>query len=311
MNGMINVYKEKGWTSHDVVAKLRSICHQKKIGHTGTLDPDAEGVLPVCLGTATKVCELLTEKDKVYEAILLLGKETDTQDSSGSVLQEREVFCTEAQVQETIYSFAGDYSQIPPMYSALKRNGKKLCDLAREGVEVVREPRLVHIYELQILWMQLPRVKLRIHCSKGTYIRTLCHDIGRRLGCGGCMEELLRTRVSIFSLEQAATLAQIQQLAQENRLQEILLSVDQLFLDCPKAEAADNFQKMLLNGNRLPKEALVRDSRIFLAPENGRMLRIYLDGSFYALYQLDETRGDYKPVKIFGNMQNGGTGHEI
>lgn len=293
MDGMINVYKEKGYTSHDVVARLRGICHQKKIGHTGTLDPDAQGVLPVCLGTATKVCELLTDKDKVYEAQLLLGKETDTQDSSGIVQREADVCNTEEEVRAAIASFVGDYSQIPPMYSALKVNGKKLCDLARAGVEVARRPRQVHIYGIEILWMRLPVVKIRVHCSKGTYIRTLCHDIGQTLGCGGCMEELLRTKVGIFELGQARTIAQIQQLADENRLEEILLSADQLFLEYPKAKVKPEFAKMLQNGNRLPKQAL-------LCADTGIRYRVYLNELFYGIYMPDETRGDYKPVKIFG-----------
>ena len=345
MNGIINVYKEKGYTSHDVVAKLRGICRQKKIGHTGTLDPDAEGVLPVCLGTATKVCELLTDKDKVYEAVLLLGKETDTQDISGTVLREAEVRSTETEVQEVIDSFLGAYSQIPPMYSALKVNGKKLCDLARAGVEVERKPRQVHIYKIEVLKMQLPRIRLRVHCSKGTYIRTLCHDIGQKLGCGGCMEELLRTKVSIFELKDAVKLSQIQLLAEEQRLPEILLPVDRLFLDLPKAEAAAGFQKMLFNGNRLPKRALVfqeacgflkaaknaeRKQKNSFAAVSGekQVFRVYLDDLFYGIYMLDEKRGDYKPVKIFGQGEeqdsssvkrskqkhknlNGGTDHEI
>lgn len=309
MNGMINVYKEKGYTSHDVVAKLRGICRQKKIGHTGTLDPDAEGVLPVCLGTATKVCGLLTDKDKVYEAVLLLGKETDTQDISGTVLREAGVCIGEAEVRGVIDSFVGVYSQVPPMYSALKVNGKKLYDLARAGVEVERKPRQVHIYQIQVLKMQLPRIRMRVHCSKGTYIRTLCHDIGQKLGCGGCMEELLRTKVSIFELEDALKLSQIQTLAEEKRLHEILLPADRLFLDLPKAEAAAGFQTMLQNGNRLPKHALVFPKACSLqsvrnhAEEKTQMIRVYLNGLFYAIYTMDGKRGDYKPVKIFG--QNG------
>lgn len=313
MNGMINVYKEKGYTSHDVVAKLRGICRQKKIGHTGTLDPDAEGVLPVCLGTATKVCDLLTDKDKVYEAVLLLGKETDTQDISGTVLREAEVRSDEAEIRRVIDSFAGIYSQIPPMYSALKVNGKKLCDLARAGVEVERKPRQVHIYQIEVLKMQLPRIKLRVHCSKGTYIRTLCHDIGQRLGCGGCMEELLRTKVSIFELKDALKLSQLQALAEEKRLQEVLLPPDRLFLNLPKAEAAAGFQKMLQNGNRLPKHAFVfPEAESPQSAENSLsdlQLRVYLNGVFYGIYALDGKRGDYKPVKIFG--QSGETDHSF
>jgi len=301
MNGIINVYKEKGYTSHDVVAKLRGICRQKKIGHTGTLDPDAEGVLPVCLGTATKVCGLLTDKDKVYEAVLLLGTQTDTQDISGTVVRQAQVTCTQDEVRQAAASFLGIYSQLPPMYSALKVNGKKLCDLARACVEVERSKRQVSIYEIEVLWMWLPRVKLRVHCSKGTYIRTLCHDIGQKLGCGGCMEELLRTKVSIFSLDHAWRLAQIQSLAEENRLEEILLPADRLFLEYPHADVLPDYTRLLFNGNRLPKQAF------FAAAESGakaaQVIRVYFGREFYALYQYDALRDDYKPLKIFGQGQ--------
>ena len=173
VNGILNVYKEKGYTSHDVVAKLRGIVGQKKIGHTGTLDPDAEGVLPVCLGRATKVCDMLTEKDKTYEAVLLLGKETDTQDISGTVLRVGETEgLTQEQVKDCVMSFVGEYDQIPPMYSALKVNGKKLYELAREGKTIERKSRKVEIKEIRILEMALPRVRMEVSCSKGTYIRT-------------------------------------------------------------------------------------------------------------------------------------------
>ena len=215
VNGIINVYKEKGYTSFDVVAKLRGIFKQKKIGHTGTLDPDAEGVLPVCLGKATKVCDLLTDKSKEYEAVLLLGKVTDTQDITGTVLEEKDVKVTEEAVRETVLSFVGDYMQIPPMYSALKVNGKKLCDLAREGKTVERQARPVKILTIDILDVTLPRVRMRVHCSKGTYIRTLCQDIGEKLGCGGCMESLLRTQVSEFLLKDALKIGEIEQLVKE------------------------------------------------------------------------------------------------
>ena len=210
ISGIINVYKEKGFTSHDVVAKLRGIFQQKKIGHTGTLDPDAEGVLPVCLGKATKVCDLLTDKDKEYETVLLLGKATDTQDITGAVISESPVTCQEEEIRKIIVGFVGAYSQIPPMYSALKVNGKKLCDLARSGVSVERAARDVQIFSIDILEVLLPRVKMRVHCSKGTYIRTLCHDIGSKAGCGGCMESLLRTRVAEFHLGEAKKLSEIE-----------------------------------------------------------------------------------------------------
>ena len=223
VNGILNVYKEKGYTSHDVVAKLRGIVGQKKIGHTGTLDPDAEGVLPVCLGRATKVCDMLTEKDKTYEAVLLLGKETDTQDISGTVLRVGETEgLTQEQVKDCVMSFVGEYDQIPPMYSALKVNGKKLYELAREGKMIERKSRKVEIKEIRILEMALPRVRMEVSCSKGTYIRTLCHDIGEKLGCFGCMESLLRTKVSRFEIESSLKLSEIQKKREEGKLSEIM-----------------------------------------------------------------------------------------
>ncbi|MCI9123429.1 MAG: tRNA pseudouridine(55) synthase TruB [Eubacterium sp.] len=299
MNGIINVYKEKGYTSHDVVAKMRRIIGQKKIGHTGTLDPDAEGVLPVCLGTATKVCELLTDKEKEYETVLFLGQETDTQDISGTVRARNPINCTQEEVQLVIRSFIGAYAQVPPMYSAIKVNGKKLYDLARAGIEVERKARNVQIFAIDIEWIRLPRVKMRVHCSKGTYIRTLCHDIGQTLGCGGCMESLLRTKVGIFELEQSLRLAQIQEFSKQGRLVEHLLPVDQLFTHVPKAQAARRFEIMLKNGNRLPKQAFVLENGPKQAPEPFPMLRIYLGQEFFGIYAWDAQRGDYKPVKIF------------
>lgn len=305
MNGILNVYKEKGYTSHDVVAKLRRICRQKKIGHTGTLDPDAEGVLPVCFGTATKVCGLLTDKDKEYEAVLLLGVETDTQDVSGSVCRQSAVTCSEAAVREAIRSFLGGYDQIPPMYSALKVNGKKLCDLARAGVEIERKPRFVRIYDIAIEWIRLPQVKIKVHCSKGTYIRTLCHDIGQVCGRGGCMEALLRTRVSIFPVEEAIRLHEIETLAAEGRLEERLLAPDRLFAGLPSAQVTAGFFRLLENGNRLPKHAL----RIDGSAQNQDAvhdIRVYRDQVFFGIYALDEACGDYKPVKRFWQRDESG-----
>ena len=182
IHGIINVYKEKGFTSHDVVAKLRGIVGQKKIGHTGTLDPDATGVLPVCLGKATKLCDLLTDKNKTYEAVLLLGKTTDTQDITGEVLEEKSTEAlTEEKVREAIEGFIGDYEQIPPMYSALKVNGKKLYELAREGKVIERKARPVKILDIQILEIDLPKVRMEVSCSKGTYLeagRKACRASG-------------------------------------------------------------------------------------------------------------------------------------
>ncbi|MCM1282179.1 MAG: tRNA pseudouridine(55) synthase TruB [Muribaculaceae bacterium] len=291
-NGIVNVYKEKGFTSFDVVAKLRGIFHQKKIGHTGTLDPDAEGVLPVCLGSATKVCGLLTDKDKEYEAVLLLGVTTDTQDAAGTVLAQREVSVSGEEAAAAIFSFTGDIMQVPPMYSALKVGGKKLCDLAREGVTVERRPRPVSIYRIEILDMQFPRVHMRIHCSKGTYIRTLCHDIGEKLGCGGCMESLLRTRVSEFVLADALKLSEIERAWTEGRT-DFLRSVDSLFVCYPAVTAQREAQRLIDNGNRIPAELVAEK------PQE-EMLRLYdAGGRFVGLYTYEQAAKDYKPVKLF------------
>ena len=295
MDGLINVYKERGFTSHDVVAKLRGILKQKKIGHTGTLDPEAEGVLPVCLGKATKVCELLTDKDKTYQAVLLLGMETDTQDTTGTVTARAPVTASEEDVREAVQSFTGSYDQIPPMYSALKINGKKLYDLARAGKEVERKARTVQIHEIRIEEIALPRVTMTVTCSKGTYIRTLCYDIGRKLGCGGCMEKLLRTRVERFTLEEAYTLSQIEKIRDEGRLEEILTPVDRLFSQYPLFQAVSEAEKRLENGNPLLCEELTEVKE----PERGPV-RIYTaDGRFSGIYQYDPKIHRYRPVKMF------------
>ena len=294
-SGIINVYKEKGFTSFDVVAKLRGILKTKKIGHTGTLDPDAEGVLPVCIGRATKVCDILTDKDKVYEAVMLLGVETDTQDTSGEVLKELPVTVSEECVKEAILSFVGDYAQVPPMYSALKVNGKKLYELAREGKTVERKARNVQIFSIEILEMNLPRVRMSVHCSKGTYIRTLCHDIGAMLGCGGCMEKLLRTKVGVFELQDTLKLAEIDELAKAGAVEEKIISVDELFEDYTKVWTTPEFDVVVHNGNRVKKRMLQEK-----LPANTERLRVYDSKSeFIGIYEFSKERGDFKPVKMF------------
>lgn len=297
IHGIINVYKEKGFTSHDVVAKLRGIVGQKKIGHTGTLDPDATGVLPVCLGKATKLCDLLTDKNKTYEAVLLLGKTTDTQDITGEVLEEKSTEAlTEEKVREAIEGFIGDYEQIPPMYSALKVNGKKLYELAREGKVIERKARPVKILDIQILEIDLPKVRMEVSCSKGTYIRTLCHDIGEKLGCGGCMESLIRTRVSTFRIEDAKTLDEIETLKQEGKLAELLVPIDAMFPSYPKITVKDDWNAFAKNGNPLDlkmlKEACGQDEET--------QVRLYDEsGKFIAIYQWKEKK--YHIVKMFFN----------
>lgn len=300
MNGIINVYKEKGYTSHDVVAKLRGILKQKKIGHTGTLDPQAEGVLPVCIGNATKLCDLLTDKTKEYEAVLLLGVTTDTQDTTGAVLSEESVQVEEDKLRAIMEGFVGKSRQIPPMYSALKVNGKKLYELAREGKEVERKPRDIEIFSLDILEMQLPRVRFRVHCSKGTYIRTLCQDIGDKAGCGGCMEELLRTRVDRFSLAEAHKLSEIEQIRDAGKLSEILIPVDQMFLSYPKVTVLAKYQLALANGNSLTAQMLAGAEDVTAQIHNGALVRVYsAEDVFYGIYQYTQAEERFIPYKMF------------
>ena len=306
IHGIINIYKEPGYTSHDVVAKLRGILKQKKIGHTGTLDPDAEGVLPVCLGKGTRLCDMLTDHSKVYEAVLLLGQSTDTQDVSGTVLQEASVEVSEEEVREAIMSFVGPYDQIPPMYSALKVNGQKLCDLARAGKEVERKARPVEIYEIQIEEIYLPRVRMTVSCSKGTYIRTLCHDIGEKLKCHGCMESLLRTRVGQFQLKDSLTLAQVETYRDENRVSEIVMPVDQVFSDCPALKLTKEAAKLGYNGNpfsstqALTEEGQTVDKSLEISLNSGKWFRVYdPERVFIGVYAYDSKRDQFRPEKMF------------
>ena len=296
MDGIINVYKEKGFTSHDVVAKLRGILHIKKIGHTGTLDPDAVGVLPVCIGKGTKLCDMITDTDKTYEAVMLLGISTDTQDISGNVLSKKEVDVDEKTLIETVDSFVGEYKQIPPMYSAIKVNGRKLYQLAREGIEIERSPRDVYIRSIHINDMNLqdgePSVTMTVSCSKGTYIRTLCHDIGEKLGCGACMKSLSRTRVGRFYIDDSFTINQIAALNLKGELSSIVASVDSMF-DYPRIQINKEYDKLLYNGNLLPLSA-GKALDVGLADK----VRIYNEsGEFIGIYSMDDS--GYKPVKIF------------
>ena len=295
-SGIIIIEKEAGFTSHDVVAKLRGICGQRKIGHTGTLDPEATGVLPVCLGSATKLCDMLTDRDKEYEAELLLGVETDTQDTTGEVLARSPVEVSEAEVRRVCESFIGEYAQVPPMYSALKVNGKKLYELAREGKEVERKPRNVIIHELEILKCSLPIVKLRVQCSKGTYIRTLCADIGAKLGCGGAMQSLRRTAVGSFRREEALTLGEVQQKKDAGRLEEIIRPVDSVFESCPMLHIGREYGGLLENGNAIAPDQTAEGGLY----EPDRWVRFYRqDDSFAGIYAYNREKRKYMPVKMF------------
>lgn len=302
-NGVINVYKELGFTSFDVVAKLRGILKQKKIGHTGTLDPDAEGVLVVCLGKATKLCDMLTDKDKSYEATLLLGRTTDTEDSSGKILTESEVKVTEEQVAETMQNFVGKYDQIPPMYSAIKVNGKKLYELARKGVEVERFPRPVVIHNIEILSMELPFVTFRVSCGKGTYIRSLCRDIGDRLGCGAIMDKLIRNSVNAsetgrtFAKEDALTLDQIEEIVLSNEIENYIVPIDALFPKLAKYQVTGEGNKKLYNGNILKTKDF---SGACPEKEDGAKCLVYdKKGDFIAIYKFYADLHIWKADKMF------------
>lgn len=295
-NGIINVYKEKGYTSHDVVAKLRGILKQKKIGHTGTLDPDAEGVLPVCLGSATKLCDMLTDKDKEYVAVMRLGVITDTQDLSGTVISQSEVKVSLQEVEDAIMSFVGKYEQIPPMYSALKINGKKLYEIARQGLEVERKPRSVMIHEIEIMNRNLPDIELRVLCSKGTYIRTLCDDIGRKLGCGAAMASLKRTRVGGFLLSSSITLSEIEKLRDRNEVERMIMPVDAMFIKLKEVHIAEQYMKLPENGNSFYLNHILEES-VFGDKEE---VRVYsTKGKFFGIYIYEEEGAKFKPIKMF------------
>ena len=320
-NGILIVNKPAGWTSQDVVAKLRGVFHEKRVGHGGTLDPMATGVLPVFVGRATRAVPFFEHADKVYEATLRLGVVTDTQDVTGRVLETHEVNITQEQLESALVSFRGEIQQIPPMYSAIKVNGQKLYQLARRGQEVEREARTVTIYELEATGNgqqatggsacsgaqcapQLPRsdeatgsgqqatggagnivhCQLYIHCSKGTYVRTLCHDIGQALGCGGCMAALTRTRAGAYGLDQSHTLDEILAAPDPERL---LLPVDSLFADRPSVTVSEAEEKKLRNGAALP------------APGRSEgEVRVYSrSGEFLALCAV--TGGELRTVKSF------------
>ena len=299
-NGIINIYKEAGFTSHDVVAKLRGILKQKKIGHTGTLDPEAVGVLPVCLGKGTKVCDLLTDKDKVYETVMRLGVVTDTQDMTGNVLRESPVHVTREELEAVMRQFLGDYDQIPPMYSALKVQGKKLYELAREGRVIERKPRRVQILGLELRGMEEDgiHVHMRVHCSKGTYIRTLCHDIGERLGCGAAMEKLIRTQVGVFKIEDALTLAQVEACVQNQQIDHFIRSIDSMFSMWSAGRTGAAVDRLLYNGNMLYRKDMVLEEK--REPESGEKFRVYdSQGQFCAVYVYDGRHRMFKNEKMF------------
>ena len=232
-NGILVIDKSAGWTSQDVAAKLRGVFHERRVGHGGTLDPMATGVLPIFIGRATRAAEFLESAEKEYVAGLRLGVVTDTQDTSGTVLETNSVCVTRAQLEAALRQFLGPIEQIPPMYSAIKINGQKLYELARRGQEVARRPRSITIHALELLEGEGADWTVRVRCSKGTYVRTLCHDLGRALGCGGCMSSLRRTRAGSFTLAQAVTMQQVLDFAAGQDPQQLLMPVDAVFAAHP------------------------------------------------------------------------------
>lgn len=295
INGIINVYKEAGFTSFDVVAKLRGITKMRKIGHTGTLDPDATGVLPVCFGSATGLVEMLTDKTKEYEAEFILGKVSDTQDITGNILEEKSVDITKEELIDIINQFVGKIQQIPPMYSALKVNGQKLCDLARKGIEVERKPRDIEIFSIKIVDITIDedtnkpiKACISVACSKGTYIRTLCHDIGIKAGCGAVMSRLTRVRSGEFTIDNAHTLSEIEEMVHSDQIDRIVTRVDECFGEYEAVYVSDVNLKRVQNGNPFQHKYV------------GEKIRVYSqDGQFMAVYKCLKKDDIYSPLKMF------------
>ena len=392
-HGMLTVYKEAGYTSSDAVARLRGILRMRKIGHTGTLDPDAEGVLPMCLGNATRICELIADREKEYLAVMRLGVVTDTQDMSGEILsqipeeqipaillqtnadvtaiakgnpelntdeiaeaiakgnpvlnadeakegdpeataKEKTEDSVNRRIREAAAAFTGEIDQIPPMYSARKVNGKRLYDMARKGITVERKARRITIYSLDIEKIELPLVTMRVRCSKGTYIRTLCEDLGKALGTGAAMQSLLRTRVGQFTLQEARTLDELEHIAktEPEQLLPLIRPVDSFFVDLPAASCSPDALRLLKNGNTLTTDEfrfltaeedprkdfraeekdktieeaadLVFDTASLPGIQPGeKVIRMYdADGIFYCLYKnnpLGRNCGLYSAYKMF------------
>lgn len=283
MNGIVIIDKPQGWTSQDVTARLRRVFNTRRIGHGGTLDPMATGVLPVFVGRATRGVEFFEHAEKAYETVLRLGMTTDTEDVTGRVLTEAEVRVTEAQVQAVLEQFRGEILQIPPMYSALKVGGQKLCDLARKGKEVERRPRLITIHELTLLGQGVNTLHLRVRCSKGTYIRTLCKDIGRTLGCGGCMQALRRVSAGEYTIEEAVPL---QELLETEAPERYLRNVDTMFRNYPAVTLTANQEKRCRNGNAFT-----------LNTASGTYRAYSQSGEFLMLAKVED--GTMKTVKSF------------
>ena len=295
-NGMINIYKEAGYTSMDVVAVLRGILKQKKIGHTGTLDPSAQGVLLVCLGNATKLCDMLENRNKVYRCRMLLGRTTDTEDTTGTVTGEAPVNVSEDEVIGAVMSFVGDYDQIPPMYSAIKVGGKKLYEIARAGKEIERKPRHIVIHDISDIDIDLPYVSFTVSCSKGTYIRSLCRDIGEKLNCGGCMDNLLRTKVGDTDIESSLKIDDVKNLVSNGGIDKYIIPTEKAFAGSVVLNVKSDSGKLIDNGNPLS----VSDFEENVTPKDGERFIVYnTRGVFTATYLFREDKNRFMPEKMF------------
>lgn len=300
LNGVINVYKEKGYTSHDVVAIVRKTLNIKKVGHTGTLDPDAEGVLPVCIGQATKLADYIMAERKSYTAEITFGAETTTQDASGDIIKEYEYTFDENRLREVIDTFKGEQTQVPPMYSAIKINGKKLYEIAREGREIERKARKITVYDIRIAEINPPnKAIIEIDCSKGTYIRSLCSDIGNKLDWGAFMSSLTRTASGKFKLNEAVKLDELKNAAERGEAEKFIIPPDDVLSGYKRVAVSEKADKYLYNGGKiyggyLKYDKKPSDNEIVLGYDaTGRLVGIYL-------YKFDEEKKTYfiKPVRL-------------
>lgn len=281
-NGVIILNKPRGSSSHRMVSIVRRALDMKKIGHTGTLDPGATGVLPILVGTATRASDLLTAQDKRYRATVLLGTVTDTLDTDGEVIAEKPVSITESDIRSIVSGFVGNIEQLPPMYSAVQVGGQRLYHLARQGIEIERKPRSVTIYSIEILSIDIPRVTIDVHCSKGTYIRTLAADIGDKLGCGACIESLTRTQSGDFLIENSVTPEQLSELSEKGKAESVIIPTDKLFPDYEAVQLDKKRADRVKNGVPI----------YFGGKDFGQKLRIYDEnGNFIALSEVSETDG--------------------
>lgn len=307
INGVINVYKEVGYTSRDAVTRLTGIIRQRKVGHTGTLDPAAEGVLPMCVGKATKLCELLTDHRKEYVAVMKLGIATDTEDTTGEIIESTDYSeewyenqMSGDNLKKVISRFLGTQLQTPPMYSAKRINGKRLYELAREGKVIERKPCEITIYGIEIKNTDIinREITIKVACSKGTYIRTLCKDIGEALGCKAAMKSLLRTKTGDFYLENSYKLDEIEKIVSENRLDEIVIPIEDIFKDLRSIDVSGYSGILLENGGIIKLEE-VKQIDISSDVIDGEKFRMYNNGEFRAIYSYNEMLKAFKIDKMF------------